>query len=134
MWRGTWQVLGSLPGRVSVVHTKKHDLPTYPEPPGNPIYLVRKPLLTVTPTLPRPYLPIASAKRASTDTLPGKEPRTWIGEEGGRLLRALADRTRGPTYDPASGHGDSPTTDCSPATANIGRPRIVVVSARTKCR
>ena len=51
------------------VYTKKHDLPTYPEPPGNPIYLVRKPLLTVTPTLPRPYLPIASAKRASTDTL-----------------------------------------------------------------
>ena len=34
------------------VYTKKHDLPTYPEPPGNPIYLVRKPLLTVTPTLP----------------------------------------------------------------------------------
>ena len=51
------------------VYTKKHDLPTYPEPPGNPIYLVRKPLLTVTPTLPRPYLPIASAKRASTETL-----------------------------------------------------------------
>ena len=63
------------------VYTKKHDLPTYPEPPGNPIYLVRKPLLTVTPTLPRPYLPIASAKRASTDTLPGKEPRTCAAAE-----------------------------------------------------
>ena len=73
------------------VYTKKHDLPTYPEPPGNPIYLVRKPLLTVTPTLPRPYLPIASAKRASTDTpLPGKEPRT----SADRLARLRASRTK----------------------------------------
>ena len=81
------------------VYTKSRDLPTYPEPPKKPIYLVRGRYIAVTPLFALPYLPIPNAKRASTCTLSGKEPRTcadpqadakeprqlWGSRSGGRV-------------------------------------------------
>ena len=54
---------------LMLVYTEKHDLPTYPEPPKKPIYLVRGRYIAVTHSPIRPYLPIPTAKRASINDM-----------------------------------------------------------------